>query len=322
MMTDNQLRLTGLMVLFFVGSAQARLVDRVVAVVNDEVVTLSELQEMAAPQMAREQGITDPVQRVKFREQLLEQVLDQLVGERLVAQEAERRNISIGEDDIDAHLNQVRQRQKWTQAQLDSYLLSIGTTKSAFRETIRGRLLQQRVVGMAISSKVRISDKELEDYYKEQRTAQSTEFEVEAAHLVLKLNPNNSPAEKAAVKQMAMELLERARSGEDFTDLVKKYSDGPGAANGGYLGRFRRGSLNAAMEDVLFQLDPGQLGGPIETPYGVHVVRVIGRHSAEPEPFEKVKAKLRQELRQKVMGKEFSRWIADLKSKAFIELRL
>ena len=318
----NQLRLVGLGLLLFVGTAEARLVDRVVAVVNDEVVTLSELQEMAAPQMGREQSISDPVQRVKFREQLLETVLDQLIGERLVAQEAARRNISIGEGDVDAHLNQVRTRQGWTQAQLESYLVSIGTNRETFRETVRGRLLQQRVVGMAVSSKVRISDKDLEDYYKEKRTAQSAEYEVEAAHLVLKLKPDNSPAEKAAVKQLATELLARARGGEDFTALVKQFSDGPGAANGGYLGRFRRGSLNAAMEDVLFQLQPGELGGPIETPYGVHVVRVIGRHSVQPEPFEKVKAQLRQELRQQLMAKEFKRWIADLKSKAFIELKL
>ena len=135
------------------------------------------------------------------------------------------------------------------------------------------------------------------------------------------MNPNNSEAEKAAVRQLATELLQRARNGEDFTALVKQYSDGPGAANGGYLGRFRRGSLNAAMEDVLFVLEPGKFGGPFETTYGVHVVRVIGRHSVEPEPFASVRGKLRQELHQRLMAKEFNRWIAD-PSQAFIELAL
>ena len=216
----------------------------------------------------------------------------------------------------------MRKRQGWSQAQLDSYLLSIGTDATTFRETIRGRLLQQRVIGIAIGSKVRISDKELEDYYKEKRTAESAQFEVEASHLVLKLNPTGSAAEKAAVRQLATELLARAQAGEDFTALVKQYSDGPGAPNGGYLGRFRRGSLNAAMEKVLFVLEPGQFGGSIETPFGIHVVRVIGRHSVEPESFEKVKGSLRQELHQKLMAKEFNRWITDLKAKAFIELKL
>ena len=302
--------------------ASARLIDRVVAVVNDEVITLSELQEAAAPDLARERSIANPIERVKFRQSLMEQTLDQLVGEHLVGQEAERRNIKIGEGDIDAHLNDVRQRQGWTEAQLDSYLISIGTTRDRFRDTIRRRLLQQRVVGLVVRSRIRISDEDLEDYYKEKRTREQSTFEVEAAHLVLKVRQDGTPAEKAAVKQLATELAERARNGEDFTALVKQYSNGPGAANGGYLGRLRRGSLNAAMEAVIFDLEPGKIGGPIETPYGLHLVHVIGRHTVAPAAFEEVKETLRREVQQRRMAKEFTRWIEELKTKAFIELRL
>jgi peptidyl-prolyl cis-trans isomerase SurA len=300
----------------------ARIIDGVVAVVNDEVITLSEVEDLAKAPLARLTDINDPKTREAQRRQILLQGLDQLIGKQLMVQEASRRQITIDSGAVDAHIKRVQQQQGWTDEQMNLYITSQGLSTGSFRKAIKQSLLEQRVIGIVLGSKIRISENELEDFYKGKRTQASGEYEVSAAHIVLKVRTGATPAEEAAIREQASALLVRAQAGEDFTALAKQHSQGPSASTGGSLGTLKRGSLEPKLENAIFSLKKGEIGGPYRSPFGYHVIRVSGRQQLPPKPFAAVKNELRRELRQVKIQGEMKTWIKELRTKAFVDVRL
>ncbi|MCA9543076.1 MAG: peptidylprolyl isomerase [Myxococcales bacterium] len=303
-------------------TAPARVIDRVVAVVNDEVVTLSELEDLIAPILRQIETLDDPVLREQQRQKQLRAGLDDLIGQKLVGQEGVVRRISVQGDEVQAHLERVKASQGWDDEKLRIYLTSQGLNLAEFRKQVREQLLRQKVIRASIGGRIRVGEAELRDYYRSKLTQANADFEVEAAHIALPVPTKATPAEEAAIRQQANELLARAQGGEDFAGLARQYSQAPGAENGGSLGAFRRGVIDPAIEKVVFDLEAGQAGGPVRTGYGYHVVQCVAKRKLPPPPFEESKAALQNELTDKKLQEELGKWIEELKRKAFIEIRL
>jgi len=302
--------------------ASAEIIDRIVAVVNDEIITLSALEEAAAPLLAQVARIQDPVARDAQREKQLRAGLDTLIGKRLMAQEAAQRNMAISKDDVDRYLERIRASRGWTDEQLRTYLAGQGMTLADFRHETRTKLLEQRVVGTVLGQKIRVNARDLEDYYKEKRTRSTADFAVEAAHILLRVPADATAAQEAAIRQETEEIILRARSGEPFAELARRYSQGPGAAGGGQLGKVRRGNIDPNLEKALFELKPGAVGGPVRSRFGYHAVYAKARHTMAPPDLETIREQLRNELYNKRLDGELKKWIAELQAKAFIEIRL
>lgn len=304
------------------GPASAKIIDRVVALVNDEVVTQSELEEMSARQLVSLDGIPDPVLRERQRDKIYRKALDELVGNRLVMQEAARLQLNVTGADVDAHLLRVRTEQKWSDEQLRGYLRAQGLSLAEFRKQVREQLLRQKVVRTVVGRRVRISDGDLVEYYKDQMAKMKGDVAVEAAHIVLLVPPNATPVDEAATRQQANELLARTKT-EDFSALATKYSQGPGATNGGSLGTVSRGSgMPEPLVEALLALKEGEVAGPIRTQFGFHIVKSLKRSQAEAPSFEASKQRLRRELTDRRLNGELIKWVDELKKKAFVELRL
>lgn len=303
-------------------AAQARIVDRVVAVVNDEVITWSELEELVTPVLRQIEGLDDPVVREQQRDKQLRRGLDEIVGQKLIAQEAARRRLSITGEEVNEHLERVKASQGWDDDRLRMYLASQGLNFAEFRRQVREQLLRQKVVRTVVGGRIRVSDGDLREYYKEQLTQAESDYEVDGAHIALPVPAQATAAEDAAVRQQAIELLARARSGENFAELARQYSRAAGAEEGGSLGTFRRGVIDAALEKEMFRLEAGEAGGPLRTRFGYHVVQVVAKRKLPPPPFEEAQENLRRELAEKRMQDELAKWIDELKKKAFVEIRL
>ena len=205
---------------------------------------------------------------------------------------------------------------------MQMYLTSQGLSLASFKNVVRKNLLEQRVIGAVLGSRIRIGDRDLEDYYKEKRTQENGEFEVDAAHIVLKVRTGASPDEEASIRQQAVDILTRARAGEDFSTLAKQHSQGPGASRGGSLGTLRRGSLNPKLEQAIFSIDAGKIGGPYRSPFGYHVINIAAKRRLPSRSFAEVKGQLRSELHKRKLKDEMGRWIDELRAKAFVDVRL
>ncbi len=313
--------LIGCVVLGAAGPAAAEIIDRVVAVVNDEVVTLSEVEDAAAGALREAEAESDPVARQQKRQRQLRAFLDLIIGDKLVKQEAAKARIVVREPEVEAHLDRVMQQQGWGQPQLQQYLLAQGLTLAAFKEQVRDQLLQRKVVGRFLRDKITLTDRDVLNYCREKTTEAASSYAVEAAHIVLRLPEGATPAEDAALRRKAEEIRDRAKAGEDFAALAKQYSD-IGGDNGGALGTVNKGDLDPSLEKAIFGLPEGGVGGPVRTPAGYHLVRSISRVKKAASTCDEVDPEMRNALYQERLRDAMADWIGDLRKKAFIEVRL
>ncbi len=307
----------------FFSQAQAEEVDRIVALVNDSVITLSELEELTMPMMMRLQTIADPMKRSEILAEQTQAALEQLIGQELLVQIAEEQGITVSDEQVEAHLQGILNQQGWGEAELQQYLSSQGMTRGALKAQSRKFLVQQMVAQRNLASKLSVTEVELQDAYQSSLTKAKAKLKVEGAHIFFKVPSGSTAAEEAAIKQKASELLQRAKDGEDFSQLAQEFSQGAGAQNGGDLGVISRGGgLPSELEDAFFKLKEGELGGPIRSPFGYHILKVKKLSTQAPPSYESSRQALEMQVRQSKYQKALKTWIEDMKKSAFIERRL
>lgn len=303
-------------------SVNAQVIDRIVAVVNSDVLTLSELERSTSERLRKASSISDPLARADARKKVLESGLEQMISDTLIQQEARKRQIVIRDKDVNDRIEGMKAQQRWDDATFARYLQSQGMTLSGLKETIRKQLLNQRIVGMVLGSRVQVSQTELKDYYREKSAQSSTEFEISASHILLKLPASATAADESAVRYRAEELVQRLNAGEAFETLAKKYSEGPAGTNGGKLGVIRKGFLEDVLENAFFGLKPGVFSSPVRSSFGYHVLLVHSRKAIPVASFEELAPQLTQELQRKRIDAELGQWVATLRNKSFVEVRL
>lgn len=303
--------------------SEAKVVDRVVAVVNDDVITDSELQELIIPVRMRLQSIADPLKRAELLREQTQQALDQLIGQRLLIQVAHEQGVTVSDEQVEGHLQSVMSQQGWGEAELTQYLSAQGMSREDLKQQSRDFLLQQHVTQRNLASKMQVTESDLKSAYQDLLTEQKAEAKVEGAHIILPVASGSDAAGEAATKQLATELLTRARSGEDFGTLARQYSKGSGDASGGDLGVISRGGgLPRELEEAFFTLKQGEVAGPIRTPFGYHIIKVTSVALQPPPSFEQLRPQLEGKLRQERFQSELKEWLEKLKSSAFIERKL
>ena len=303
--------------------AHAEEVDRIVALVNDSVITLSELQELTLPIEMKLQSVPDPIRRAQILREQSALALDQLIGQRLLLQAASEQGLTISDEQAEAHLANLMRQQGWGEAELQQYLTVQGMTREALKKQSKDFLLQQTVAQRTLSAKLSISEVELRDAYEVMASEARGEQQVIGSHLFLKVPAGSSSAEEAAIKQRAQELLDRVQSGEDFVSLVKQFSESSNASSGGDLGLISRGGgLPVELEDAFLKLKEGELAGPIKSPFGYHIILARELKSKAIPPLEEARPMLEARLRQEKYQRALKVWIEEMKAGAFIERRL
>jgi peptidyl-prolyl cis-trans isomerase SurA len=264
------------------------LVDRIVAVVGDSVITQTQVQERILQLSAR--GMEIPSDEEGLAE-LQQEILDNIIGEQLIVQAALRDStIVVDESELDEIVNQdIRQRTQdmGGTAALQEALSQQNWTLASYREFIRSQARQRQLYNQYLAKRARdmgsveVTEEEMRAFFEEQRaglgqrppTVSFVQVILDAA--VSDSASEGARAEAERIRQMALE-------GEDFAELARRFSDDPGTReNGGDLGWFRQGDMVPAFEDVAFRLAPGQISEPVRTPYGFHLIQVERRRSSE-----------------------------------------
>lgn len=309
--------------LLLAGADPARqVVDRVAAVVNGEVITLSEIVERAGSEWERVEGMGAGVSRDKARTELVKTVFDLLVAERLLQAEAATLQVDATEAQVNQAIKEIKERNRFDDATLKKAIEEQGLDEKTFRAQIKRDLDTYLVLQYRLRNRVKISDDDLRNYYQSHPQEFGGEEEVKVRHVFLPLAAGASPAEQARVTAEAAKLAERARAGEDFQALAKAHSKGPSAAEGGDLGWLRRGTLDEAFEDAAFALEPGQVSAPVRAGPGVHVVKVDERRVAGGKSFDDAKEEIRQRLFEQQSEGYRAQYLNELRRTALVEPRI
>ena len=302
--------------------AQALMIDRIVARVNDDVITLSELQEEGLPLFERLRA-NYTGKELEYQVQHAErEFLDQLILRRLQLQYASQIGINAAENEINAALKDVLNRNNMTQEALTALLTREGLTLQDYKDRLREQIILARLMNQAVRSRVSVDASEVEAYYKSHQDEFSQPAQARVRHIFFRIDPDAAPPQVDAVREQASRVLREARNGGDFGELARRYSEDATAANGGDLGVIKRGQALPEFEEVIFALREGDVSEVVRTPNGLHIVKIDAFTKGSEQPFPEIKAEIERRLLQKKIEQRFQDWTNELKDRAFIEITL
>ncbi|MBF0626267.1 MAG: peptidylprolyl isomerase [Magnetococcales bacterium] len=252
-------------------AAAGNLLDGIAAVAEGEIITLSEVDRMANPLLQRlraDGGNPDP-ERVRRR------VLDELILVRLQESKAAKLGIKVTPADIDQVMTDMARKNGLTPAEFPGALRMQGIAPDQYREEIRQKLLQSRLVRQVIHPMVIVTQEDLRDLQRTTREPTRGPEEVRLGHILLAVNENLSAAEVDKLRERAQWLVQQLQGGASLADLASQYSDDPSALKEGDMGWFKRDDLLPAIETAVFGQPRGAVVGPVRSAQGLHVFKIL-----------------------------------------------
>ena len=302
-------------------AAHARVVEKIAAVVGDSVILGSEIEEKAAPLLAEVSRLPEASKRAARAAALRREVLERLIDDELILQQATELKLSVTSEQVDASIEEIKRQNNIDDDQLREALRAQGMAMAAYRADLKKQLLRFRVINIAVGSRVTISDDDVKTYY-DRHMKDGANTQVRASHIFVAI-PENADAAVVAEKQaQAKKLLDRALAGEDFAKLAREASDDPATrAEGGDLGYFGKDMLPKAIEEMVFAMKVGEVRGPVRADRGFHVIKLVDRKVKDPKPLDEVKDDVRMQLRQKEMERQTKSYLAELRKKTLVDIR-
>lgn len=297
----------------------AEVQNRVVAVVNDDVVTLHELNV----KIRELTGIPPDQLRAKSEDQFMavrHKVLDILINEKIAIEKVKELKITVSEKEVDAAIERIKQNNQLTQEDLEAKLKSDGTNLKAYKEEIRKELERIRLINQEVKSKILIREEELKDYYDKHIDEFRRKAKLHLAVIFLAQKDPSDKTEREALIKKANGLLARIANGEDFSELARKYSDGPGAKDGGDLGKFEMSDVNPQLAQHIKGLSQGEVSQPIITPAGIQLIKVVEKQEKGVKSYAQVKGAIHTILYRQKLDKKYDAWLKELREKAYIKI--
>jgi peptidyl-prolyl cis-trans isomerase SurA len=287
-------------------------IDRVVAVVNGDVIMMSELQEAIVFSRRDGQSLPDGAE-------LERAMLNRLVDYRLQVQEAKRDKVEVTDDELRAALDDIVKRNGGDREKFEAQLQAQGATWEGLRREMREQLLAQRVRSRRVVRRSTVTELEVDQYLTQNRDKFEAGLKYHAFHLAITVEATSSPAAWEQAKQEIDTIAVALAGGADFSELARTRAKDPA---GGDLGWLARGELDAAFERPLLALRKGQVTAPIRSGAAYHLLKLDDREELTTERLADARQQVRDLLLQKKAQERFDEWLEGLRRRALIAIRL
>ena len=285
----------------------AQMADRIIAVVNSEVITLSELKAEAEPEEKRLQEHYRGADLQKRLQQLEYITLTRLIERKLQVQMAASKGMEVSEAEVQHAIKEMK-----------SHGEKFDENNAVQKKALKDQLTLMRVVEREVRGSVMVLEPEMRKYYETHQVRFSLPEEYRLSQILFLQRSTEDPREFRA---RADEVYDRLKTGSDFADMAFKFSAGAEASRGGNLGVVRQGELLPEIEQVVAQLQPGQFTSLVETSQGLHIIRLDEKKPSQYRPFAEVKGEIQGLVYQEKSEDFYQTWIGNLKNKSYIEIK-
>ncbi len=311
----------GPMLNFPPASKAAHIVDRIVAIVNEDVISLTELNEALVPYENQIRNLGYPPEKEReARYQLRERLLNQLIDEKLAEQEIREAGIRVEKEEVDATMERIKKNRYLDDETLREELAEDGLTLEELRENIRKQILRAKLVTRKVKSKIVITDQDVKAYYESNVDTRKDENILSLRHILMRVPPGAIPENTAAVRERMETVLSKLEAGESFEALAERYSESTFAGPGGMLGEFSEDSLAPAIRNAVSDLSPGEHSGIVTTPQGLQILQVASCGGGDGESPEEAYPKIKEKLYNEIVNERFQTWVDSLREKAHIKI--
>ena len=298
-------------------SLDASVTDRVIAVVNNDAITLAELQEAIAVYRHENQQAPEPT------DELVQQFLRRMIESRLQLQEAERDKIVVDEPEVEEELaERIKKVNVKSREEFERLIKAQGLTLEALKKRMRDGIKVSRLIRRKVTARVSVTDAEIAKYLEANRQKLETGLSYHARHILLVPEGADTEAGWEAARIKAELLRTQLRQGADFVELARQHSRDASAKDGGDLGTLKRGELAQDVETQILALQPGEISKPYRSQLGYHVFRLESKEGLEGEALVRAQAQIREILFREKYEVRLDAWLKELKQRAIIEVRL
>jgi len=304
-------------------ASEGVILDRIVAVVNDDVITLTEVQEEGLQTIRRIVQESLGQERERRLRTTERQILDELILRKLQLQEAKKEKIEATAAEVRSAIEDLKRRNGLTsdeelQAAMSRELLS----EEQFRKGIAEQVALTKLVARQVRSKVVVLDEEARRYYDEHQEQFKDIPQVKIRHLLVAVPQQPTRDDVLRAKSRIEEAQVLMKLGAKFSTVAKQYADGPLASSSGEIWTMKRGELAPELEQTALALPIGQVSGIITNPAGFHLIQVEERVAGQILPFDQVKEAARNTLFDQKAEAKFKEWVQTLKAKASVEMKM
>lgn len=310
---------SAVLLVFSSAALSGELVDRIVAVVNQDIITLSELNESLAPyiQRIRSMGYS-PEQERQMLFKVREEVLNQLIDRKLAEQEIKKSGIRVTDADVDAAIENIKKASFLTDESLRQKLAEEQTSYQDYRDSIRRQIERNRLVNREVKSKIVITKEDVKEFYEQHPERFGGRKKYHLKHILIRTRGEGRTDSEA--QSLMGEVLKALSQGRSFEDTAKQYSESPNAAGGGDLGTFEAEQLAPAIRDVVVQLQPGQISKVVDTDLGLQVFFLQEIAAVDGKSLEEATPEIEQSLFEEVVDEKFQEWITELRKQSSIKV--
>jgi len=255
-----------------------RTVDYIVALVNSEPLTNNEVRArlLRVEQQMTQQGVALPP-----RDDLARQIMEQLINERVQLQQATEQGLRVDDATLSRAEQNIATQNQLTLEEFHRRLVAEGMDLNQLRRQLRDQLLLQQLREREVESRVQVSENDIDEYVREQKSAgELSSLELNLSHILVLVREGASPEQVKAQEARAQRAADRARKGEDFGALAREYSDAPEGASGGQFGMRSADRLPELFVTATRELNAGDIAGPLRSPAGFHVLRLVEKRQA------------------------------------------
>ena len=316
--------MTTILVLLFLlaipHAARGTVVERLIAVIDGEPYTLSNIKNFANAKLGRSFPAGD-IDNITASDR---EVLEQFLTDKLLETEVREAGINVTEADVERYIEQVKKNNRLSDEDLKHALSREHQTLASYKASVKTELEKSELIDRQVRRKITISDEDVERYYKLNANNYRTDERAHIRHILLSLAENAPPERVASAMAKARELYQRIAEGENFAALAREHSQGAGHAEGGDIGWVKRGTLIGGIEEAAFRkLSVGQVSEPFRSSMGIHIVKLEGREAGQPLPLSAVAPRIKEELLNKALEERFAKWVkTDLRRKHRVDLKI
>lgn len=298
--------------------SDAAIVDKIVVVVNNEIITQREVDMILVPIFNEYKNTYKGEELIRKTEEAREAILKQLIEDRLILSEAKKHNITVEQKEVDAKIEEVK-RKMGTEADLEAMLNEQNLTIKELAERYREKLMTRKLIDQKVGAKIIITPLEVKNFYMDHREEFIQPEEIKLRSILIR-TPGDVIGNKQALERV-QDILKRIKEGCEFEGLAKEYSQGQGASEGGIMGYVKRGDLMPQVENIVFSLGEGQTSGIVQSQLGYHIFKVDEKRVRRNKELSEVKQDIEELMYREKANERLRGWIDSLAKNAYIEFK-
>ena len=299
----------------------AEVVDRIVAIVNDEVISLYELNQATQPyiEQVRNSQYPEDVERQLMFE-VRGKILNEMINEKLADQELKRQNISVSDKEVDNAIERIKEKRALTDEELRKALSSQGMTYEEFRQQTKQQILRAKLVNREVRSKIVITDQDIKEYYDQHAEEYAYEKKYHLRNFYIRLSSFATDADRQEALRQMETVRAELKAGKPIDELTKSALQPDALVESDDMGLFKIEDLSPQLRETIRDMKPGDMTPVIEAPFGYQilmleeVVDTAGKTEAEAA------AEIEDKLFNQIVDQKYQSWLQDLKDRAHIKI--